>query len=80
MIGERFGRLVVIEQAATVRYTRWRCRCDCGAEAIVSRNSLQQGFTRSCGCLRAEQARRNGAIRPVRRVGVTGCTLAEVWR
>lgn len=80
MIGSRFGRLVVVSQAPTVRYTRWRCRCDCGGEVIVSRNMLQQGYTRSCGCLRAETARRNGAIRP-RAIDTSGAvTLAGCWR
>ena len=79
MIGSRFGRLLVIAQAPTVRYTRWRCRCDCGAEVIVSRNSLQQGYTRSCGCLRADQARINGCVRRDAAPRYAA-TLAEVWK
>lgn len=30
----------------------WNCQCDCGKECEVSINSLTQGKTKSCGCLR----------------------------
>lgn len=60
--GRRFGRLVVIEKAPraahySYRNTRWRCRCDCGAETVVCSQSLRYGFTRSCGCLRQDRMR-----------------------
>lgn len=65
-IGKRFGRLTVIEylgrrrkvtehSAATV--TDWRCRCDCGREVTVSQQELQNGDTKSCGCLQKEHVR-----------------------
>lgn len=63
LVGRRFGRLVVIAQAETLRYKQWRCRCDCGAETVVSTNLLQMGAnggTRSCGCLRRDKSRENG--------------------
>lgn len=78
LVGERYGRLVVIAQAPTLRYSRWRCRCDCGAEVVVSAQLLRMGAagTRSCGCLRVEQraaalrrmhaARRERMERPAR--------------
>lgn len=59
--GQRFGRLVAIEKAPRAAYyssyrnARWRCRCDCGAETVVSSHSLRYGFTRSCGCLRSDR-------------------------
>lgn len=61
LVGERFGRMVVLAQAPSARYTRWRCRCDCGAEIVVSRQLLimREKGTRSCGCLRLEQRRDN---------------------
>lgn len=50
--GKRFGYLVVIRRAQTIRkYARWDCLCDCGNEINVSGNHLKQGLTRSCGCL-----------------------------
>ena len=57
MQGERFGRLVVIDQAGLnrFRYKLWRCKCDCGQEKVISGNPLRRGLTRSCGCLKREQ-------------------------
>ncbi|MCD7750724.1 MAG: transcriptional regulator [Lachnospiraceae bacterium] len=58
--GKRFGRLVVTEYAGKENGThRWKCRCDCGNETIVSQSLLQTGRTKSCGCYRSETAREN---------------------
>jgi hypothetical protein len=51
LINTRFGRLTVI---AYLRHEKnmsfWLCRCDCGNEKTVRRNSLTQYKTTSCGC------------------------------
>jgi len=55
LTGQKFGRLTVIERSypnAKNRSTRWLCKCDCGTEKIILRDSLKSGKTRSCGCLR----------------------------
>lgn len=51
--GQRFGRLVVLNDAGRTDQgkAKWRCRCDCGAEIITRGSSLRNGATRSCGCL-----------------------------
>lgn len=60
LTGARFGRLTVIEKAGVARQGQrgsrslWLCRCDCGKEKIIVRNSLVTGNTKSCGCLEAE--------------------------
>ena len=54
LTGKRFGKLVVIEQVWRNGATHWRCKCDCGNEAVVINNHLVKGYTKSCGCLRAE--------------------------
>lgn len=47
MVGQRFGRLVIIEDLGlTVR-----ARCDCGVETVRRRRHVRGGHTRSCGCL-----------------------------
>lgn len=68
LIGERFGKLIVIEQAGFKKYknTRykdgyalyplWLCKCDCGNECIVQGDGLTSGRTLSCGCLQKERA------------------------
>jgi hypothetical protein len=57
IIGQRFGRLVVL--AETTRRDRagnilWKCRCDCKRTCFTTRTRLRRGNTRSCGCLRKE--------------------------
>lgn len=68
MIGQRFGRLTVIERAENYKqYTlhpdghrvgysqaRWKCKCDCGKEVTVLGANLRAGRTKSCGCLMKE--------------------------
>lgn len=54
LIGERFGRLVVIGRSpnrAGETNAIWLCRCDCGNESEVRSGSLKNGGTQSCGCL-----------------------------
>lgn len=51
--GRRFGKLTAIaptNKRTNTGYVIWKCRCDCGNEVEVSRNSLIQGITHSCGC------------------------------
>lgn len=61
MIGKRFGRLVV--QAKTDKRNNgkivWQCKCDCGNITEVSTTYLNNGDTRSCGCLKKELEQRH---------------------
>jgi hypothetical protein len=54
--GQRFGRLVVLEQAGRSKQGQvlWRCLCDCGGETTCLSDNLGKGHTKSCGCLKAE--------------------------
>ena len=36
----------------------WNCTCSCGNEFIAESYKLRTGYTRSCGCLRAETLRK----------------------
>ena len=55
LLGKRFGKLVVIEEAQNRNgRTTWLCQCDCGNQKIVGTKELQNGDTKSCGCLRDE--------------------------
>lgn len=53
LVGQRFGKLVVIkEQERGHRKNRyWLCRCDCGNKRTINQISLCAGYTKSCGCL-----------------------------
>ena len=56
-VGQRFGKLVVTDEAgfADKPYGRVRmvlCECDCGGKLTVALVSLDSGKTVSCGCVR----------------------------
>ncbi len=54
MLGRRFGRLVVLEEAARSKtgIRRWLCQCDCGTIKVIQGAALREGDTQSCGCKR----------------------------
>lgn len=52
LTGKRFGKLVVIGQDTKQYY--WLCKCDCGNTTSVNGAKLNNGHTKSCGCLVAE--------------------------
>lgn len=51
VIGERHGRLVVVELLSG---KSCRVLCNCGSERVVAPGNLRSGATRSCGCLAKE--------------------------
>lgn len=55
-VNMRVGRLTVIGPSERTGYSI--CRCSCGNIKEVSNDALQRGTTRSCGCLRSENAKR----------------------
>lgn len=60
IIGKRFGKLVVIEEAGFVtrpngkRNRLYNCQCDCGNICQVQHQYLTFGDTISCGCIRSK--------------------------
>lgn len=59
LVGQRFGKLVVIERSEDATYEsngktmtspRWLCKCDCGNNVIVQGGNLRSGNTKNCGC------------------------------
>lgn len=67
LTGRMYGRLTVLHREGSDRSCMplWRCRCVCDATVRVRGNSLKQGLTRSCGCLRSE---------------VSSGLMREIWR
>lgn len=61
LIGERFGRLIVVEYVGKSKFRQslYRCKCDCDNITVVDRNKLKSGHTISCGCYKKERARKN---------------------
>ena len=56
LTGQRFGKLVVLEEAGFVekaggKHSRlWKCQCDCGNICKIQHTYLTCGDTQSCGC------------------------------
>ena len=56
IIGQRFGKLIVIKYLYT-KYSKsnrkshyFLCKCDCGNEVSFERNAIKSGHSKSCGC------------------------------
>lgn len=59
LIGQRFGRLLIVIEAEKISNRRcFVCKCNCGNIIKVRLNSLKSGNTRSCGCLHKEELRK----------------------
>ena len=61
--GKKFNRWTVIERIGTYyapsregTAPTYLCRCDCGTEKIVIGRNIKNGTSKSCGCLRRENA------------------------
>ena len=60
-IGNRYGRLLVLERAPNCkhRFAQWLCRCDCDNLTTVRGTNLRNGKTISCGCWQRDMPRSN---------------------
>jgi hypothetical protein len=75
--GQRFGRLTVIEKAASKPgYTNaaWLCKCDCGNQSVVLSTTLRSGGSKSCGCLRSECLKNR-----MTKHGKSTTRIAHIW-
>lgn len=56
LIGQKFGRLTVIERLENTKNgkTQWLCECECGNKTSVIGNNLKNEHVKSCGCLNKE--------------------------
>lgn len=54
LVGQEFGRLIILKRIKNSKYTSWECRCICGNIIIATTNSLRSKKVQSCGCLRKE--------------------------
>lgn len=74
IIGQRFGKLTVLERCENSAdgKAQFRCVCDCGHEVIVRNRSLKTGDTKSCGCLRKENHSRTHEL--------TNTRLYNIWQ
>lgn len=56
LIGNRYGKLLVVERVENncFGHVCYRCKCDCGGETIVDATNLRNGNTNSCGCIKSK--------------------------
>ncbi len=55
IIGNKYGKLTVLEELEErdkYNQRQYLCKCDCGNEKIVRLDSLINGKTKSCGCIK----------------------------
>lgn len=50
LTGQKFGKLMVLEEAYRKKNVYWKCLCECGTETIVRGADLRNGHTISCSC------------------------------
>ena len=73
--GQRFERLVVLNQAENIKtpngrsHVAWNCICDCGNKIVVRGDCLRNGHTVSCGCKQKENRLLGGKSRILDLVG-----------
>lgn len=75
VIGQKFGRLLVVEQEFRDNRTWCKCICDCGTEAEVLQTRLLNGNTKSCGCLKID-----GITERATTHGMTGTITHRSWK
>ena len=50
-IGEKFGKLTIIDMKIGEHRTEYICKCECGNTTSVNYSDLTSGRTTSCGCI-----------------------------
>lgn len=61
LVGQRYGKLIVLDNAGRNSKGRflWLCQCDCGNTKTVETSRLTAGRTTNCGCyLKSDEHRR----------------------
>lgn len=56
-VGQRFGRLTVVEESEvkTNNKIHWVCECDCGNRITIPSGAFVTGNTKSCGCYKKDK-------------------------
>lgn len=95
LVGRRFERLKVIDKIYVNNRTKYVCLCECGNTVTLSRASLIQKGTKSCGCLQKDKLKelyvdgtapckiKNQKLRKTNTSGVTGVywdKTRNMWR
>jgi hypothetical protein len=73
--GQKFCKLTAIRFSHKERkwnhlHHFWFFRCDCGKEKVMRKNSVKNGYTKSCGC---------GCGSTGKTHGLTGTRIFRIW-
>lgn len=76
LTGNRYGRLIVLKENGKTNHgdLRWLCKCDCGNIKTITGTKLKSGWTKSCGCLQKEIARKH-----MLKHGLSDSRLYSIW-
>ena len=74
MIGEKFGRLTIIENISRLKV---KAVCDCGKVKEYYWNNIKRGLTTSCSCFRSEVTSERGKASI--KYGQSRHPLRKVW-
>lgn len=79
VIGQRFGRLKVLEQRKLLGVSVLDCRCDCGSPTTASKSNITRGHTKSCGCLDRDRKSNPLLNSPHMSHGMSRTTEYRIW-
>ena len=86
-IGNKYGKLLVIEEAGidSSKHRMWRCQCDCGNIIEVRGAKLRSGDKTDCGCVKKhgfvdETDNRYGRLKVLELAGVKGSDRGMRWK
>lgn len=77
--GDKYGRLTAVKHSHKVKtHQHWFFKCSCGNEKVICVDSVKSGKTKSCGCLRKEQAKKQGKNNTTH--GMKGTRAYKSWQ
>jgi len=76
IIGNRYGRWVVLENAGKNPHGEKQvlCRCDCGVQKVMRRSLITLGYSKSCGCYAREIS-----VEKATSHGCSGTRIYRIW-
>lgn len=65
LIGQRFGKLVVVSLEGKNKWgnLKFLCKCDCGDTSVIASGNLRGGGTTSCGCMNSRNFMKGNKFR-----------------
>ena len=80
LIGQRFGRYIVLERSRVdkSRAQHWLCKCECGAMKQPTTSALIKGESQSCGCLHKEIVSYSSKLRMTTH-GLSNHPIHRLW-